>query len=138
MIGIRSAISIRARGQWPLLEAVYMTAPRSVCRTTKKPLPRGGRPYMTGVGKHSASPGTHRLRLQRLQKPHRLALRRRHELALPHHAAAADEGTDGPAGDAHAVIRGPAGFGGDPFVGDGLAALQIDDGEVGVVARGDP
>src|SRR3954452_10255995 len=47
MIGIRSAISIRARGQWPLLEAVYMTAPRSVCRSTKKPLPRGGRPYMT-------------------------------------------------------------------------------------------
>src|SRR6516225_3715106 len=47
MIGIRSAISIRARGQWPLLEAVYMTAPRSVRRNTKKPLPRGGRPYMT-------------------------------------------------------------------------------------------
>src|SRR5258707_2864588 len=47
MIGIRSAISIRARGHRPHLEAVYMTAPRSVCRNTKKPLPRGGRPYMT-------------------------------------------------------------------------------------------
>src|SRR6266581_160217 len=49
MIGIRSAISIRARGHRPHLEAVYMTAPRSVCRNTKKPLPRGGRPYMTKV-----------------------------------------------------------------------------------------
>src|SRR5258705_12935013 len=47
MIGIRSAISIRARGHRPHLEAVYMTAPRSVCRNTKKALPRGGRPYMT-------------------------------------------------------------------------------------------
>lgn len=34
MIGIRSAISIRARGQRPLLEAVYMTAPRFICRNT--------------------------------------------------------------------------------------------------------
>src|SRR5213076_1307522 len=47
MIGIRSAISIRARGHRPHLEAVYMTAPRSACRNTKKLLPRGGRPYMT-------------------------------------------------------------------------------------------
>src|ERR1700730_16311835 len=42
MIGIRSAISIRARGQWPLLEAVYMTAPRSTCRNTKKALAERG------------------------------------------------------------------------------------------------
>src|SRR5437762_334802 len=48
MIGIRSAFSIRARGHRPHLEAVYMTAPRSVCRNTKKALPTGGRPYMTG------------------------------------------------------------------------------------------
>src|SRR4051812_40922461 len=47
MIGIRSAISIRARGHTPHLEAVYMTAPRSVRRNTKKPLPKGSRPYMT-------------------------------------------------------------------------------------------
>src|SRR5206468_5778642 len=47
MIGIRSAFSIRARGHRPHLEAVYMTAPRSVCRNTKKALPTGGRPYMT-------------------------------------------------------------------------------------------
>src|SRR5204862_3490846 len=39
MIGIRSAISIRARGHRPHLEAVYMTAPRSACRNTKKLLP---------------------------------------------------------------------------------------------------
>src|SRR3954447_22164560 len=38
MIGIRSAFSIRARGHWPHLEAVYMTAPRSVCENTKKSL----------------------------------------------------------------------------------------------------
>src|SRR5438045_2986382 len=50
MIGIRSAFSIRARGHRPHLEAVYMTAPRSVCRNTKKALPTGGRPYMTAVG----------------------------------------------------------------------------------------
>src|SRR3954447_8638351 len=50
MIGIRSAFSIRARGHRPHLEAVYMTAPRSICRNTKKALPTGGRPYMTVVG----------------------------------------------------------------------------------------
>src|SRR5437868_14865229 len=50
MIGIRSAFSIRARGHRPHLEAVYMTAPRSVCRNTKKALPTGGRPYMTADG----------------------------------------------------------------------------------------
>src|SRR4051794_31589495 len=49
MIGIRSAFSIRARGHRPHLEAVYMTAPRSVCRNTKKALPTGGRPYMTAT-----------------------------------------------------------------------------------------
>src|SRR3954469_720137 len=53
MIGIRSAFSIRARGHRPHLEAVYMTAPRSVCRNTKKALPTGGRPYMTGVERRS-------------------------------------------------------------------------------------
>jgi transposase len=42
MIGIRSAISIRARGQRPHSEAVYMTAPRSVCPTTKKALAERG------------------------------------------------------------------------------------------------
>ena len=42
MIGIRSAISIRARGQWPLLEAVYMTAPRFIRRNTKKALAERG------------------------------------------------------------------------------------------------
>src|SRR5262245_59954590 len=47
MIGIRSAFSIRARGQWPHLEAVYMTAPRLLAETPRNPLPRGGRPYMT-------------------------------------------------------------------------------------------
>ena len=42
MIGIRSAFSIRARGQRPLLEAVYMTAPRFTCRNTKNALAERG------------------------------------------------------------------------------------------------
>src|SRR4030088_2433986 len=50
MIRIRSALSIRARGQWPHLEAVYMTAPRSLAEIPRKLLPRGGRPYMTCGG----------------------------------------------------------------------------------------
>ena len=41
-----------------------------------------------------------RLRLQRLQKPHRLAGRGRRQFALPHHAAAAHESADRPARDA--------------------------------------
>src|ERR1700688_4026565 len=49
MIGIRSAISIRARGQRPHSEAVYMTAPRSVCRTTKKALAERARSIHDGV-----------------------------------------------------------------------------------------
>src|SRR5262245_14793958 len=47
MIGTRFAFSIRARGQRPHSEAVYMTAPRSLAEAPRKPLPRGGRPYMT-------------------------------------------------------------------------------------------
>src|ERR1700689_4647144 len=42
MIGIPSALSIRARGQRPLLEAVYMTAPRFTCRNTKNALAERG------------------------------------------------------------------------------------------------
>src|SRR3984885_5768608 len=42
MIGIRTAFSIRARGQRPLLEAVYMTAPRFTCRNTKNALAERG------------------------------------------------------------------------------------------------
>src|SRR5262245_24865629 len=48
MIGTRFAFSIRARGQRPHSEAVYMTAPRSLAEAPRKPLPRGGRPYMVG------------------------------------------------------------------------------------------
>src|SRR5262245_19018583 len=42
MIGTRFAFSIRARGQRPHSEAVYMTAPRSLAEAPRKPLPRGG------------------------------------------------------------------------------------------------
>jgi hypothetical protein len=62
MIGIRSAISIRARGQWPLLEAVYMTAPRFICSNTKKPLAERGPPYMTVPFIRYRSHGTFRSR----------------------------------------------------------------------------
>src|SRR5579872_6751906 len=49
MIGIRSAISIRARGQRPHLEAVYMTAPRFICSNTKKALAERGPSIHDGV-----------------------------------------------------------------------------------------
>src|SRR3954452_321035 len=62
MIGIRSAFSIRARGHRPHLEAVYMTAPRSACRNTKKALRTGGRPYMTAKSAHSWSSSYNALR----------------------------------------------------------------------------
>src|SRR5713226_8724885 len=75
---------------------------------------------------------------QRLQEPHRLARCWRGQLALPHYAAAAHEGADRPAGDTHAVIGRPARAGGYPFVGDGLAALEIGHCEIRVIARGDP
>src|SRR5882757_7855662 len=78
------------------------------------------------------------LRLQRLQKPHWLARRRRGQFTLPHHPAAAHEGADRPTGDAQAVIGRPAGTGSHPFIGDGLAAFEIDDGEIRIVARRDP
>ena len=54
MIGIRSAISIRARGQWPLLEAGYMTAPRFICSNTKKTLAER-EPSIHDEGRESAS-----------------------------------------------------------------------------------
>ena len=50
---------------------------------------------------------------------------------------AAHERADRPAGDRHAVIGRPAGARGDPAIGDGLAPLEIDHREVGVVADGD-
>ena len=59
------------------------------------------------------------------------------DFAVPHHAAAAHDGADGPALDALAVVGRPAGAAGHLRVGDGLLALQVDDGEVGVVAGGD-
>src|SRR5436190_9804103 len=59
MIGIRSAISIRARGHRPHLEAVYMTAPRSACRNTKKALAERGPSIHAGwLGLSGRDPGT--------------------------------------------------------------------------------
>ena len=49
------------------------------------------------------------------------------DLALPHHAPAAHDGADRPAGHLLAVIGRPAGLRAGLRVGDGLAALQVDD-----------
>ncbi len=68
------------------------------------------------------------------EKAHRLALGRPGDLAVPHHAPAAHERADRPALHADAVVGRPAAARLDPGVGDGLAALQVDDGEVRVVA----
>ena len=64
--------------------------------------------------------------------------RRRHDLALPHHAPPAHERPDRPAGHRLAVVGRPAAARGDPGVADRLGALQVDDREVGVVADRDP
>src|SRR5689334_2984739 len=74
---------------------------------------------------------------KRLDEPRRFPGRQAHQLALPHHAAAAHDRADRPAGDLDAVIGRPTALRGDPSVGDGLAALQVHDGEVGVVAGRD-
>src|SRR5258708_3284138 len=67
-------------------------------------------------------------------EPHRVARRGRSEFALPHHPAATYEGPNGPAYHGLSVIRRPARARGDRGVADRLAALEIDDGEVGVVS----
>src|SRR5688572_4171358 len=64
-------------------------------------------------------------KFHRLQELYRLALRRHDQLALPHHAAAADESPNRPPGHRHAVIGRPSGARGNPAVGDGFAALEI-------------
>src|SRR5260221_10902314 len=71
MIGARSATSIRASGQRPHSKAVYMTAPRHVCRSTKKPLPRGGRPYMTAECVSRVREKSLQLLLQKPHQPRR-------------------------------------------------------------------
>src|SRR4051794_1588982 len=75
---------------------------------------------------------------QRLLEAHRLAQGRRGQLPLPHDDVPANDRADRPAGHRDAVIRGPAAFRGDPAIADGLAALEVDDREVAIVAGGDP
>ena len=57
---------------------------------------------------------------------------------LPHHSPPAHKSSDRPARHFHAIVRRPARARSNPFVGDGLAALEIDDRQIGIVARGDP
>src|SRR5262249_1806936 len=75
---------------------------------------------------------------QRFRELHRLANRRLHELALPHHSAAAHEGPDRPARYTGTVIRGPAGARSNPTIGDGFAPFEIDPRQLGVVTRSTP
>src|SRR5579885_2568707 len=77
------------------------------------------------------------LRLQRRYEAHRLARGAADEGVVAHHDAAADNGEFRPAGDAHAVEGRPAAAAGDPAVLDDAARLEVDDGEVRVVAEGD-
>src|SRR5690349_14001772 len=74
---------------------------------------------------------------ERLHESDGLALSLPQKLAFPHHALSTDDRALGPALDLAAVIGRPAGPALHPAIGDGPAALQIDDGEVGVIALGD-
>src|SRR5688572_20295753 len=71
------------------------------------------------------------------REAHGLAMRRPGDFAVPHHAPAAHDGSNGPALHRYAVIGRPAAARLDPGVGDGLAAPQIDDGQVRIVAHRD-
>ena len=62
----------------------------------------------------------------------------RGDLAVAHDDAAADDGGHRPAGGLEAVEGGPADAGGHVVVADGAPGLQVDDGQVGVVAHGQP
>ena len=64
-----------------------------------------------------------------------LALRGRDQFALPHRLTAAHDRPERPAGDTFAAA-GRSGYArGDRGIADRLAAHQIEDGEVGVMAR---
>ena len=60
------------------------------------------------------------------------------KLVLTHHDIPAHQRRHHPARDFLTVIRSPAAFAGYPVVRDGALRLQINDGEVGIVAFGDP
>src|SRR5579872_516198 len=81
MIGIRSAISIRARGQRPHLEAVYMTAPRFICSNTKKALAERGPSIHDEVARFNKKPGL----IDRAFSIHWLDWLTRLRLPPPHH-----------------------------------------------------
>src|ERR1700733_6649605 len=70
-------------------------------------------------------------------KSHRLARRGPRQFAFPHHPPPAHESPDGPTCHGLSVIRRPARARGDPGVADRLAALEVDDGEDGVVSSRD-
>src|SRR3954453_84422 len=74
--------------------------------------------------------------LQGFQKPDALALGCFDQLIVPHDSVAPDHRADRPAGHLPAVIGCPAGPRRDPVVGNALAALEINHGQVCVVAGG--
>src|ERR1043166_6366677 len=75
--------------------------------------------------------------LYRFTKPHRLTGRRRQERVVAHDDPSTDDRGEGPAGRLHAVDRRPAAFGRHPGILDAPLSLEIDEGEVGVVAQRD-
>ena len=95
------------------------------------------------LGVHRAPAGRHErlAKIKRWAKSRRTAPPRRGPGAAssPSHITRCPR-TNVPTGQPvtrHAVIGRPAGARRDPAVGDGLAALEVDDGEIGVVAHGD-
>src|SRR4029078_2065213 len=78
-----------------------------------------------------------RLRIDALEEAEWGARRASNDSAVPHHAAPAHEGANGPPLYALAVVRRPASAAGDLSVGDRFLTLQVDHHEVGVVAGGD-
>src|SRR3546814_8210348 len=59
------------------------------------------------------------------------------DLGVPHHAAAADDRAHGPAGEGHALERGPGALALQPFRFHGPGRLRVDDREVRVEAGRD-
>src|SRR5262245_31763918 len=65
------------------------------------------------------------------------AARRTGDRAVPHDFRAAQDRALRKACHFHAVIGRPAAAAGDPFVGDAPFALEVNNGEIGIITFGD-
>src|SRR5436189_4427555 len=70
---------------------------------------------------------------KRLHESNGLPLGRSQYLAFPHDTASTDDRAPDAANDLHAVIRRPAGPALHPAIGQPVAPLEIDDGEIGII-----